>query len=282
MASGKQQPSKQKRTNQNRQQRSALEARKAAASKPSTGSTSSSAPRASGGLLGRLRGTATPRAATPRPATPRPASPLGGMLANRSEQPVGYRAALTGLIAAVAAVGVSFVLSTPVTQDGDPYTRERVVAEWADTALRAAQATDAAQPEAVVDEIEKRTDDPWMPNRDSEQLAIAAFPASLAMVLPVIAAWFAFRAVQQRRGSRVVNRAMYATLFGAVLTFGLLTFFLPTVIAVGVAGFQVRKAETTAAMAEAAAAAGDDDGEDEIIEAEVVDEVDAGDDDAER
>jgi hypothetical protein len=54
------------------------------------------------------------------------------------------------------------------------------------------------------------------------------------------------------------------------------------VIAVGVAGFQVRKAETTAAMAEAAAAAGDDDGEDEIIEAEVVDEVDAGDDDAER
>ena len=280
MASGKQQPSKQKRTNQNRQQRSALEARKAAASKASTGSTSSTAPRAgsTGGLLGRLRGAAAPRPATPRPAGPRPASPLGGMLANRSDQPVGYRAALTGLIAAVAAVGVSFILSTPVTQDGDPYTRERVVAEWADTALRAAQATDAAEPEAVVDEIEKGTDDPWMPNRDSERLALAAFPASLAMVLPVVAAYFAFRAVQQQRGSRVVNRAMYATLFGAVLTFGLLTFFLPTVIAVGVAGFQVRKAETTAAMAEA-----------EIIEAEVVDEAaDADDadtdtdDDAER
>ena len=71
------------------------------------------------------------------------------------------------------------------------------------------------------------------------------FPASLAMVLPVIGAYLAFRAVQQRRGAKIVNRAMYATLFGAVHhRSALLQFFLPTVIAVGVAGFQVRKAES--------------------------------------
>ncbi|HJR24382.1 MAG TPA: hypothetical protein VJ804_02840, partial [Acidimicrobiales bacterium] len=169
-----------------------------------------------------------------------------------------------------AAVAVSFIVSTPVTQDGDSYTAERVVSEWADTALKTAQDTDAAEPAEVVDAI----GEDWMPERDSDRLAIVAFPASLAMVLPVIGAYLAFRAVQQRRGSRTVNRAMYATLFGAVLTFGLLTFFLPTVIAVGVAGFQVRKAEASAAMVEAEAAGEGDDGiiEAEVVEAEVVDD----------
>jgi hypothetical protein len=274
MASGKQQPSKQKRTNQNRQQRSALEARKAAASRTSTSASSSGGARAGGGsLLGRLRGAfaapAAPRASGGgtggggTAASSAAAEPSGDPL-TRNGQPVGYRAAMTGLIAAFAAVAISFVVSTPVTDDGDPYDSERVVAEWADTALQAAQETDATEPDAVIDEIGEE----WMPNRESEQLAIAAFPASLAMALPVIGAWFAWRAVQQRRGSKIVNRAMYATLFGAVLTFGLLTFFLPTVIAVGVAGFQVRKAETSAAMAAAPQPADDDD----VIEAEVVDD----------
>jgi hypothetical protein len=285
MASGKRQPSKQKRTSQNRQQRSALQARKAAASTPRSGSASgsggSSGSRgAGGGLLGRLRGAVAPSA-------PRPTASSGGTgrgaarrpAGSRGEQPIGYRAALTGLIGAAAAVAVSFIVSTPVTVDGDPYDAERVVSEWSVTALKAAVDAPDADADQIQDDI-----DVWMPDRESEKLAIAAFPASLAMVLPVIGAYVAFRAVQQRRGSKVVNRAMYATLFGAVLTFGLLTFFLPTVIAVGVAGFQVRKAEAQAAMAEAAAAQGDDDGD--VIEAEVVDDDeladdDAGDDDAE-
>jgi hypothetical protein len=269
MATGKRQPSKQKRTQQNRQQRSALEARKAAASTPAP-SGSSSAGRGGGGgggLLGRLRG-----AGAPVPAR---------RAAARGDQAVGHRAALTGLIAAGAAAAVTFIVSTPVTTDGDPYTSERVVAEWADSALLAAQETGATEPDAVLAQFpDEDAGEEWMPQRDKERLAVAAFPASAAMVLPLVGAYYAFRAVQQRRGSKIVNRAMYATLFGAVLTFGLLTFFLPTVIAVGIAGFQVRKAETQAAMAEAAAAGGDDD---DVIEAEVVDDGDAEpDDDAER
>jgi len=275
MASGKRQPSKQKRTSQNRQQRSALQARKAAASSPP--SRSSGRPGSSGGggrsLLGRLRGAVAPSA--PRPATSSGAAGSGRGAArrpagSRGDQPVGYRAALTGLIGAAAAVAVSFIVSTPVTVDGDPYNAERVVSEWSLTALDEAIDSPDADADQLQDDI-----DVWMPDRESERLAIAAFPASLAMALPVIGAYVAFRAVQQRRGSKVVNRAMYATLFGAVLTFGLLTFFLPTVIAVGVAGFQVRKAEAQAAMAEAAAAQGEDDGdviEAEVVEAEVVED----------
>ena len=144
MASGKRQPSKQKRTSQNRQQRSALEARKAAASTPRSGGSSSSSGSSGGGgggLLGRLRGAVAPSA--PRPSTSSGASGTGRGAArrpagSRGDQPVGYRAALTGVIGAVAAVAVSFIVSTPVTVDGDPYDAERVVAEWSDTALKTA------------------------------------------------------------------------------------------------------------------------------------------------
>ena len=92
--------------------------------------------------------------------------------------------------------------------------------------------------------------------------------------------------MQQRRRAKIVNRAMYATLLGAFISLPLLQFFLPTVIAGWVAGFQVRKAERNellAAQAEPAQAeAGDTDGEvieADVVEAEVVDApVDADDD----
>jgi hypothetical protein len=114
---------------------------------------------------------------------------------------------------------------------------------------------------------------------------IAYLPLSLAAILPVIAAYLLFRSVQQRRGAKVVNRAMYATLLGAFISLPLLQFFLPTVIAGWVAGFQVRKAERNellAAQAQAEAEAGGSDGdviEADVVEAEVVDApVDADDD----
>jgi hypothetical protein len=104
------------------------------------------------------------------------------------------------------------------------------------------------------------------------------------MVLPLAAAALAFRAVRQRQSSRTVNRAMYATLFGALLTFNLFIFFLPTVVAISIAGFQVRKAEATAAALAAAEAGGTDviDAEvveDDVLEAEVVEDAAVAEDD---
>ena len=82
-----------------------------------------------------------------------------------------------------------------------------------------------------------------------------------------------------------MNRALYATLFGAVLTQGLLLLFLPVVLAVGVAMFQVRKAET-----HRGGSSGTADGVGDVIEVDEatwtrstwtsVDEVDEADEDA--
>ena len=360
MASGKRQPSKQKRTNQNRQERAARQARAAAANRAAAAPTSKSQAKAKGpaktSLLGRMRsaagGTAPNRAtraermaerdaqrtapvepeldddayddgayddevdadgahdeeptepagpktllgrlrttetAVPSRAArqPRPVTaaaqrgatkainkraaaggrsttagtrPAAGPLRNPSAQPVGYRAALTGALAAVAAVGASFLVHAPVDGRGDLYTRPSITAEWSERALHASIDAPTADPTAVVKSI-----DDWMPDRSSERLFLIYWPTSLAVLLPVGASILAFRAVKDRRPSKIVTRAMYATLLGSVLTVGLLQFFIPTVIAISVASFQVRKAEMAAIRAANA---------DGVIEADVVDDED--------
>jgi hypothetical protein len=268
MSPAKRQPSKQKRTSQNRQQRAALEARKAAAtSGPARSGGGAGGGRAS--MLGRLfggRGSA-PRAAAAAPGGGDPRAPSGGPTAIGGGQPVGYRAALAGVLAAVAAMVLTILQTTPVNADGDLYTPERVVAEWAGSALDVA----VEQPEADAAAVEEAVEE-WSPDRGRERLVQALWPASLAMLLPLGAALLAFRAVQQRRSSRVVNRAMYATLFGALLTFNLFIFFLPAVVAVSIAGFQVRKAEAQAAAVATAADAGPT--PEDVIDAEVVEDDD--------
>jgi hypothetical protein len=284
MASGKRQPSKQKRSKQNRQERVARQARATnatappvapSASKPPAGErTSRTASSAGGGppkasLLGRLRTSTTSAPARPARAS-RAASSGGGRAAaagplrNPSAQPVGYRAALTGALAAVAAVVASFLVHAPVDANGDLYTRPSIAAEWSQTALHASLDAPHADAAAVVDAI-----DDWMPERSSERLFVIYWPTSLAVLLPVGASILAYRAVKDRRPSKIVTRAMYATLLGSVLTVGLLQFFIPTVIAISIASFQVRKAEMAAVRA--AAAEGEADG---VIEADVVDDED--------
>jgi hypothetical protein len=167
----------------------------------------------------------------------------------------------------VAAIILTVLQTTPVDAEGDLYTPEKLVAEWSDSALAVAVDQPDADADAVAEAVEE-----WSPGRGSERLIQALWPASVAMALPVLAAFLAFRAVQQRRPSRTVNRAMYATLFGALLTFNLFIFFLPSVVAISIAGFQVRKAEATAA-ALAAAEAGEAGGDGDVIDAEVVDEA---------
>lgn len=191
-----------------------------------------------------------------------------------STTPPGHRAALSGLLAGVAAAIVgALLISIPVDASGEPIANPGAMAgEWTLSAWEVVQENPDATAEQVVDGVED-----WTPNGE-EPYGKAYFPLSLALVLPVIGAGLAFRAVSKRAPAKVVNRAMYVTLFGTLLNTQLLFVFLPTVVGIGIAAFQVRKAEVAAA---AAAAAGDEpperrDGDDDIIEVEeAIDEEEA-------
>jgi|GEM_PF-4419328 hypothetical protein len=258
------QPSKQKRAAQNRAQRAAREARKAAAHAPAGARTSTGggASGRRGGLLSRLRGTGAPTSSAATGTGRRPT-----LAEARSMQPPGYRAALSAVFAAVAAIVLcSFLLRYPVDGQGDLYTGETLVADWVATALDAAQAAPGLDAAALADSIEE-----WTPDRADKAVAAALWPWSIAIVLPLIGAGITFWAVRRRAGSKVLNRALYATLFGAVLTQGLLLLFIPVVLAVGVAMFQVRKAE-----AQAMAAAPGEDGVIDVDSEELEPEDDDG------
>jgi len=230
------QPSKQKRAAQNRNQRAARAARAANANRPASISGGGGGTGGGGGLLSRLRGgggRTTTRGGTTRPT----------LAEARSLQPPGFRAALSAVFAALAAIVLcTFALRYPVDAQGDLYTRETLVADWTASALDVV----AEQPDATADEVAQAVET-WAPGREQETVVAALWPWSVAIVLPLLGAGLTFWAVRRRSPSRVLNRALYATLFGAVLTQGLLLLFIPVVLAVGVAMFQVRKAEAVAA-----------------------------------
>jgi hypothetical protein len=255
------QPAKQKRAAQNRNQRAARAARAANANAAPRATTTGSSSRGSSGtgsLLSRLRGgSMSGRSSSTGPARGGSARSRGAAL--RSEQPPGYRAALSAVLAAAAAVVLCTVaLRYPVDAQGDIYTGPTLAADWSVTALRAAAELPDATAAAVADSI-----DNWTPGRSREVVAKALWPFSLAILLPLGGTAIGFHAVRRRSPSKVINRALYATLFGAVLTQGLLMLFLPAVIAMGVTMFQVRKAETIAAAT----------GDDGVIEVDEVDEL---------
>jgi len=182
-----------------------------------------------------------------------------------SGQPVGYRAALSGLLAAVAAAVVGAVMiQVAVDASGEPVNSAGAMAgQWT---LSAADAL-ADDPSATAEELADSVED-WTPNGE-ERYGQAYFPLSLGLLLPVIGAALAFRAVSKRASAKVVNRAMYVTLFGTLLNAQLLFIFLPTVVGIGIAAFQVRKAEVQAG----GVAAGADDTDPEADDTEVI-EVD--------
>ncbi|MEX2293331.1 MAG: hypothetical protein WD691_06040 [Acidimicrobiales bacterium] len=234
------QPSKQKRAAQNRNERAARAARATNANAPQQMSKSTTTASSSGGgsLLSRLRG-----GGSRQPAASAVGSARARGAAMRPGQPVGYRAALSAVLAAAAALVLCVVaLRYPVDARGDVYTRETLTADWSMTALRSV----AEHPDESAEEV-AATIKEWAPGRSRDTVAKALWPFSLALVLPLIGSGLGFHAVRKRSTSKVVNRALYATLFGAVLTQGLLLLFLPVVLAMGVAMFQVRKAETIAA-----------------------------------
>ena len=75
--------------------------------------------------------------------------------------PVGYRAALSALLAAVAAAVVgAMLIKYPVDDKGDAIaTNGALVAEWSQSALDEVQQNPDATAEGVVDAV-----DDWMPN----------------------------------------------------------------------------------------------------------------------
>lgn len=242
-------PSKQKRAAQNRNQRAAREARAANAHAGPTSSSASSsgAGGARGGLLSRLRG-----GGGGQPSTRARGAAL------RPDVPPGFRAALSAVLAAAAAlVLVTLVLRYPVDARDDLYSPETLVADWSVSAMRALADQPDADPGAIADSI-----DDWTPGAGDATVMEALWPYSLATVLPLIGAGLGFQAVRKRSPSKTVNRALYATLFGAVLTQGLLLLFIPVVLAMGVAMFQVRKAEVLARAS----------GDDGVIDVEALDD----------
>lgn len=265
--STKRQPSKQRRQTQNQKQRAALNARREAAAagrapagKVGSGSRPSVASGRSGGsVLSRLRGAS----ATGRTARTARTAPSGGGL------PVGHRAAMSALFAAIAGAAVGAVLfKVPVDRSGEAITtRETLVAEWVLSAEDAVQEAPEATPAEIADAVED-----WTPG-GSQPYVQAFWPISAAVLLPVLGTGLGFRAVSRRSPAKLVNRTMYVTLFGALLASQLLLIFLPAVISLAVAAFQVRKAEVATTRA-VAASAGDDDVNGEVDKASV-DVVDA-------
>ncbi len=233
-------PSKQKRAAQNRSQRAARAERVQNANAPSASARPATAAPTSSSLLSRLRTGGTPSGGRARAGSFATARARGAAV--RATQPPGYRAALSAVFAAGAAVMLCVVaLRYPVDAHGDVYTGETLSADWAVTALRATVDHTDATPREVAASI-----DDWAPGRERETVATALWPFSAAIVLPLAGAGLGFQAVRRRASGKVVNRALYATLFGAVLTQGLLMLFLPVVVAMGVAMYQVRKAEAAA------------------------------------
>jgi hypothetical protein len=260
----KRQPSKQRRQSQNQKQRAALDARREAAA--TARQTADVPPEATdpsdagtGSVLSRFRGAAS-AGRTAR---------TGG-----TGVPVGHRAALSALLAAVAAAVVgSLLFNVPVDRSGEVIsTRGALVGEWT---LTAQEALDDAPADATPEEIATSIDD-WLP-AGTEPYIKAFWPLSAAVVLPVIGTALGLRAVSRRSPAKVVNRTMYVTLFGALLTQQLLIIFLPAVISLAVAAFQVRKAEVAAAQAAPAddvidVDEVDEDIDDDVNEAEVVED----------
>lgn len=262
--STKRQPAKQRRQTQNQKQRAALEARRQAAAASQApagrggGGSGSAVPVAKGSVLSRLRGASTTGRAVRTGGT--------GAL------PVGHRAALSAVFAAVAAAVVGSILfRMPIDRNGDVITtRGALVAEWTLSARDAA----SDDPEATPAEVAASIDD-WTPGGDKPYIQ-AYWPVSLAVVLPVIGTGLGFRAVSKRSSAKLVNRTMYLTLFGTLLAAQLLLIFLPAVISLAVAAFQVRKAEVAAARAAPATADPDEVIDvDEVVEVEALDAVDA-------
>jgi hypothetical protein len=113
-----------------------------------------------------------------------------------------------------------------------------------------------------------RSIDEWTPGRETKPALIALFPWSAATIFPVLGTILGFRAVKRRAGSKTISRYLFLTVLGVLTTTQLAFLFLPSVIALGVAMYQVRKYEAQTAVAVGDPSTG------AVIEADLVDDDD--------
>ena len=267
---------KQRRAARNRATRDALAARRENAVAAAAAASSAGSGGGSGGS------TTAGRRGSPAPAgaSPPPPSGLMGML--RSRRP-GDRAVLLSVLFALVSVVFLLFVRVDVDDRGDA-----IPPTYGGVTLLAREAI---------------TGEP-VPER-TETLLSASGPGVLAvMALPVLVTLFAFWGNRRPDRGRMLTFAMFGMLAAVLVTGGLGIYFLPSLIAIGFASFQVRRLEMPARLgerrpprgrrgrvidAESRAAGVNDDvtddvtdevAGDEVIEAEVVDEREPLDEDA--
>jgi hypothetical protein len=219
----KRRDSKQRRAARNQQYRGSLAARREnAATSPAAPSSTKSTTSGRGGWLGGGRSAA----ATPTASMPPPEGGLMGML--RSKRP-GDRAVLAALVLAIIAAVAVLFLPVKVDDKGDPLPRQY------------GAVTQLAREELTGKPLPDKT----------ETLVSANGPQILlVLLLPVAVAGFAVWANRRPDRSRLLTFAMIV-MAGTVLL-GLGFYFLPALIALFIAGYQVRRADMPARMAESA------------------------------
>lgn len=214
----KRQTSKQRRAARNRASREALAARRTNAV---TGATTASTASASSG-----RSAASSSAAGSGDAPAAPRSYLSGL---RGDRRPGDRAVLVALaLSIVSAIAVLF-LRVPVDDRGEPLpTQFRGVAKLAREAV---------------------TGEPLADN--TKTLLDSSGPGVLPFILlPIAVAAFAVWANRRPDRSRMLTFALLAMAGAVILSSGIGMLFLPSLVMLGVASFQVRKADAPARAAE--------------------------------
>jgi hypothetical protein len=240
--------SKQRRAARNRASRDALAARRENAvttsESPSTGTTKASPSRGSSSR-GAARGSsaAAARAARPVPVAAGP-PPKGIKEMVQSKRP-GDRAVLAAfLLSFVSAILLLVVLKVTVDDRGDS-----IPPQYGALTIAARQAITGSE------DVTK------------EASTLSAYgPLALVMAAtPVLIAGYAVWANRRPDRSRLLTFALIAMALASLLSGGL-TIFLPTLIALGIGTFRIRRADMEAGMAAAPAPAGG--GRGDVIDAE--------------
>jgi hypothetical protein len=243
--------SKQRRAARNRASRDALAARRDnAVTAPVSSSTRTTKASPSGGSSSRGSTKGAARASA-RPARPVPVAagppPQGIKEMLQSKRPGDRAILLAFLLSFVSAILLLLVLKVTVDDRGDS-----IPSQYGALTIAARQAITGSE------------------NVTEKASTLSAYgPVALLMAAtPVLIAGYALWANRRPDRSRLLTFALIAMAFASLLTGGL-TIFLPTLIALGIGTFRIRKADMEAGMAAAPAPAAG--GRGDVIDAAATD-----------
>ncbi len=250
--------SKQRRAARNRASRDALAARRDnAVATPESSSTRTTKASPSGGSSSRGSTKGAARASA-RPARPVPVAagpaPQGIKEMLQSKRPGDRAILLAFLLSFVSAILLLVVLKVTVDDRGDS-----IPPQYGALTIAARQAI-TAPPGVDVADVDVT---------EKASYLSAYGPVALIMAAtPVLIAGYALWANRRPDRSRLLTFALIAMALASLLTGGI-TIFLPTLLALGVGTFRIRKADMEAGMAAAPAPAAG--GRGDVIDADVTD-----------